>query len=185
MIPVTCMLFIAALFGCTVPRDGGQETTAPPANPGANRLFEEAKRLEARGETGKAITAYMQAVNEAPDDPLFLTGLGLAYLRAENPAAARPHLARAVHIDDTNYLSRQGYGYVLLKLGDAERAVKELQAALDLHPSPESKFLLAEAFEKLGERQRAIALYRELTAEKHAGKLGRAAAGRLRELTGK
>ncbi|MFA5517087.1 MAG: tetratricopeptide repeat protein [Desulfuromonadales bacterium] len=176
-------LLLAGVVGCAVAPNAGRVPSAPTelAAPG-RAMYEEARRLEARGEISRAIAAYLQAVNESPDEPVFLTGLGMAYLRGENPAAARPHLARAVRLDENNYRARQGYGYVLLNLGDEKRAVQQLEAALRLRATIQGKFLLAEAYEKTGSRQQAIALYREVAEADPSGKLGRAAAERMRDL---
>ncbi|MFA7536648.1 MAG: hypothetical protein WCY68_11200, partial [Desulfuromonadales bacterium] len=65
-----------------------------------------------------------------------------------------------------------------------KRAVQQLEAALRLRATIQGKFLLAEAYEKTGSRQQAIALYREVAEGEPSGKLGRAAADRIRDLTG-
>ncbi len=150
----------------------------------AFELYEQARHLEAKGETSKAIATYFQAATAAPDEALILTGLGMAYLRSEDPAAARPHLARAVKLDGAYYLSHLGLGYVFLQQGDKQRAVTELEAGMQLLPTLQGGFLLAEAYEKAGERQKAIALYQDVAKADPQGKLGRAAAGRLQAISG-
>jgi len=147
-------------------------------------LYDEGRRLEAAGDLSQAVAVYLQAAAAAPDESLILTGLGMAYLKSEDAASARLHLARAVKLDGSYYLSRMGYGYALLQKGDNPGAVRELEASMKLLPTLQGGYLLAEGYEKTGRRQEATELYRAVAEADPGGKLGSAAAARLRALEG-
>ncbi|GAB4169268.1 MAG: M48 family metallopeptidase [Geothermobacteraceae bacterium] len=145
-------------------------------------LYDRARRLEKEGKTRAAIDTYLQAAAKGPDEALILTGLGMAYLRAEQPTTARQHLQRALRLDDGYYLTSLGLGYVELQQGRHQKAVRRLERAMELMPTVQGAFLLAEAHEKLGHRQKAIGLYREVAEADARGKLGQEATRRLRRL---
>lgn len=160
-----------------------QEATARlRARQEAYALFDRARQLEGKGDRKNAVATYLQAATAAPDEYLILTGLGLAYLRAEDPVAARPHLARAVQANGNYFLSRLALGYALLEQKDEARAVEELEASMRLLRTAEGGFLLAQGYEKTGQRQKAAELYRGVAQADPQGKLGRAAAERLRAM---
>jgi beta-barrel assembly-enhancing protease len=148
-------------------------------------LYDQARQLESKGETARAIAVYLQAASAAPDESLILTGLGMAYLRAEDHRSARPHLARAVQHNGGYFLSRMGLGYAYLQQGDPARAVKELEASMKLLPTLQGAFLLAEGYEKTGETQKALELYQAVADADPRGKLGQTAAERARALGGR
>jgi predicted Zn-dependent protease len=148
-------------------------------------LYDEARRLEAAGDLARAIAAYLQAAAAAPDEALILTGLGMAYLKAEDANSARLHLARAVKLDGNYYLSRMGFGYALLQKGNNLEAVRELEASMKLLPTLQGSYLLAEGYEKTGQTQKALELYTAVAKADPEGKLGLAAAERVRVLQGR
>jgi predicted Zn-dependent protease len=147
-------------------------------------LYDQARKLEEAGNLPQAVTVYLQAAAAAPDESLILTGLGMAYLKAEDATSARPHLTRAVQLDGNYYLSRRGFGYALLKKGDNSGAVRELEASMKLLPTLQGGYLLAEGYEKTGQPQKALELYRAVAQADPNGKLGRSAAERVRALGG-
>lgn len=148
-------------------------------------LYDEARKLEEAGNLSQAVTVYLQAAAAAPDESLILAGLGMAYLKAEDAGSARLHLARAVQLDGHYYLSRMGLGYALLKKGDNPGAVGELEASMKLLPTLQGGYLLAEGYEKTGQPQKALELYRAVAQADPDGKLGRSAAERVRALEGR
>lgn len=148
-------------------------------------LYDEARQLEASGNLPRAIAVYLQAAAAAPDESLILTGLGMAYLKAEDAASARLHLSRAVQIDGNYYLSRMGHGYALMQKGDNAGGVRELEASMKLLPTLQGGYLLAEGYEKTGQTQKAVELYRAVAEADPNGKLGRAAAERVKALQGR
>jgi tetratricopeptide (TPR) repeat protein len=147
-------------------------------------LYDEARKLEEAGNLSQAVKVYLQAAAAAPDESLILTGLGMAYLNAEDAGSARLHLMRAVQLDGNYYLSRAGLGYVLLQKGDNPGAVRELEASMKLLPTLQGGYLLAEGYEKTGQPQKALELYRAVAQADPDGKLGRSAAERVHALGG-
>jgi predicted Zn-dependent protease len=148
-------------------------------------LYDQARGLEEQGQLSKAIATYLQAATAAPDQSLILTGLGMAYLKAEDLGSARQHLARAVQLDSAYFLSRLGLGYVLLEQDRAAEASRELAASMDLLPTLQGGYLLAQSYDKSGQRAKAVELYRQVSDADPQGKLGKAAAERLRILEGR
>jgi predicted Zn-dependent protease len=147
-------------------------------------LFDQAAGAEEQGDLPRAIATYLQAAAAAPDESLVLTRLGMAYLKAEDLAAARRHLARAVQLDGGYYLSRLGLGYVALQQGENQKGVAELEASMQLLPTLRGGYLLAEGYEKTGRRPEAIELYKAVAQSDPQGNLGKAAAGRVKALGG-
>lgn len=145
-------------------------------------LYDKAREQEAQGDVSGAIATYLQAATAAPDQPLILTGLGMAYLRARNVRAARPHFVRAVQINGDYYLSRLGLGLVYLELDDAATAVGHLEKSVELLPTDRGGYLLAMGYEKQGRTDKAIALYQQVAKAYPDGKVGQAAAQKATEL---
>lgn len=147
-------------------------------------LYDKARELEKEGKLPQAVDSYLRATAAAPDEALIRTGLGMAYLKAGDINAARHHLALAVREDEGYYYSHLGLGYVYLQKGEIKRALKELNASMDLLPTASGGYLLAEGYEKSGERQKALDLYQAVARIAPDGALGRAAARRIPMLKG-
>lgn len=148
-------------------------------------LYDQAQQLEEQGQQSQAIATYLQAATEAPDQPLILTGLGIAYLRTGDVRAARPHLARAVQLDGRYYLSRLGLGLVNLELGETTSAVGHLETSMELMPTGRAAYFLAMGYERQAQRAKALELYRQVAQADPQGKLGQAAAQKVAELEGR
>ncbi len=147
-------------------------------------LYDQARQMEGQGNLSQAVATYLQAAAAAPDEALILTGLGMAYLKAEDEGSARRHLERAVQLDGNYYMSRMGLGYVYLQQKQDKQAVEELEASMKLLPSLQGGFLLAEGYEKTGQKQKAAQLYQDVAKADPQGKLGRAAAAKAKALGG-
>ena len=158
---------------------GLQETRAGYA------LYDQARQQQKNGELGKAIATFLEAATKAPDQALILTGLGMAYLEAEDFSSARIHLAKAVRLDGNYYYSRLGLGYVYLQLKEYAQAQRELEQSLQLKSSLQGAFFLAEAYDRTGLPQQARELYQEVAKTDPQGKLGRTAAARATVLQDK
>jgi len=141
-------------------------------------MYEQARKQEAKGDLRGAISTYLNAAALAPDQPLIMTGLGMAYLKAEDLKSARIHLARAVSLDPNYYQSHMGLGYIYLEEGRTDLAVTNLQQSLDLLPTGQGAFLLAEGFAKQGKKQQAVELYQQVAKADPNGQLGQTAAAR-------
>ncbi|WP_172399717.1 M48 family metalloprotease [Geothermobacter hydrogeniphilus] len=149
------------------------------------RLYDRARLQERKGDLNGAIATYLQAAAKAPDQALILTGLGMAYLKAGDPRSARRHLARAVRLQGDYYRSRLGLGYVLLQQHKTARAVTQLERSMDLYPTAQGGFLLAEGYEKTDRSREALQLYQAVARADARGELGQAAARRAARLAGR
>lgn len=166
-------------------REFQQATAALRQKQRAYELYDEARRLEARNQLPQAIATYQQALQAAPNESLILTRLGLASLKADDLVPARRYLLKAVELDGNYYESRMGLGFVYLQRGEHAAAVRELEQSMKLLPTLQGAFLLAESYEKTGERQKALNLYRNVAEADPNGRLGKAAAERVRVLEGR
>jgi predicted Zn-dependent protease len=145
-------------------------------------LYDEGRRLESEGDLSAAITTYLQAADRAPDEALIRTALGLTYLKAGDVGSARLHLSKAVGLDGGYYQSRMGYGYALLELDRAGEAVPHLEKSMELLPTLQGAYLLATGYEKTGRTGEARQLYQAVVEADSKGRLGQAAAARLKAL---
>jgi tetratricopeptide (TPR) repeat protein len=142
-------------------------------------LLASARESEQRDDQGKAIATYLQAAAKTPDEPYILGALGLAYLRAEQLQPARLHLQKAVALQPDYYRTLMGLGYLSLQQEKYKQANEILADSVRLLAVAENLFLLAEAREKSGDTQGAMALYRLVAESDRYSKLGRSAAARL------
>ena len=145
-------------------------------------LYDQARQQQANGQPGKAIATFLQAATKAPGQALILTGLGMAYLQAEDFQSARMNLARAVRLDGNYYYSRLGLGFVYLQLKEPGQAARELERSMKLMPSLQGAYFLAKSYDLSGERQKALQLYRQVAAADPQGDFGQVAAARSKAL---
>ncbi len=150
----------------------------------AYALYDQARQEEQRKNPGRATELYRQAVQAAPDQALLHSALGHALLRQEKLAEAKPYLAKAVTLDGNYFASRLGLGYVLVQEKEWGGAIRELTRSMDLMPTLEGAYFLAEAHEHGGDRRQAVILYKQVAAADPKGRLGRSAASRLQALPG-
>jgi len=141
-------------------------------------MYEQGREQEAKGDLRGAIATYLNAAALAPDQALIMTGLGMAYLKADDLQSARHHLERALQLDPGYYQSHMGLGYIYLEQGQTEHAVTQLQQSMELLPTGQGAFLLAEGFAKQGKKQQAYELYQQVAKADPNGQLGKAAAAR-------
>jgi tetratricopeptide (TPR) repeat protein len=142
-------------------------------------LLARAREFEKAEEQGKAIATYLQAAATAPDEPQILGALGLAYLRAGQTQPARLHLQKAVKLQPDYYRTLMGLGYLSLQQGQFQQANELLADSVRRLAVAENLFLLAEAREKSGDIEGALALYRLVAKTDRYGKLGQTSAERL------
>ncbi len=148
----------------------------------AYALYDQARELEAKGQLNEAIATYHKAMQEAPEQGLLLSALGMAYLRNEDLVPARRYLLKAVAADDSYYQSRMGLGYIYLQNKDPRKAAEHLEASLKLAPTIQAAYLLGEAEEASGDVAKARQLYQAVAEADRQGKLGQAAAAKLQRL---
>lgn len=148
----------------------------------AYALYDQARKLEEQGEQETAIETYHKAIQQAPEQALLQSSLGMAYLRREDLIPARRYLLKAVQLDSGYYQSQMGLGYIDLKHKQTQQAAEHLEASLKLLPTVQGAFLLAEADEAQGNIARAKELYQAVVQADQSGRLGKAAAARLQRL---
>jgi predicted Zn-dependent protease len=148
-------------------------------------LYDEARRLEARDNLPAAIETYLKALEAAPNEGLIYAGLGLASIKAGDVNPARRYLLKAVQLNRDYYQSHLGLGYVYLQKGENAAAVQALERSMELLPTLQGGYLLAEGYEKTGEVPKALELYRAVADADPKGKLGRSAAERVQGLGGR
>ncbi len=150
--------------------------------PDAFNIYQQAVSAESLGQLDAAIELYHKAMQQAPEDGLLLTRLGLAYLRKEDVVPARRYLLKAVSFDPDYYKPRLGLGYIYLQNRQPQKAVSQLEKSLELLTTIEGTFLLGEAFETLGELSKARELYQRVVRFDNKHKLGKEAVIRLRSM---
>ena len=149
-----------------------------PLQPGFD-LLARARQYEQQDDQRRAIATYLQAATAAPDEANILGSLGLACLRAGQMQPARLHLKKAIALQPDYYRTLMGLGYLELQLGNYGMADELLAESIRLLAVAENLYLLAEAREKGGDREGAMALYRLVVNADRSGKLGKSAATRL------
>ena len=87
-----------------------------------------------QGKIEEAVAALKGALAHAPDSTRVLALLGLAYFRGGHLDQARPIYEDLVDRMPTDASHRLNLGLVYLKLGDAERAIRSLEASRALDP---------------------------------------------------
>jgi predicted Zn-dependent protease len=144
--------------------------------------FNQARQLEQQGQLAAAISRYHQALLEAPDEPLILTSLGLAYLRNNDLVPARRYLLKAVHFQGDYYQSRLALGYVYQQKQQYAEAREQLEVGFSLLPTLEGGYMLAAARQQTGDFEGARQLFAAVAGADARGKLGRNAADKLKQL---
>lgn len=150
----------------------------------AYTLFDKARLAEKKESISSSINLYLEAAAAAPEEALILTGLGVAYLRADDFVTARQHLQRAVKLDNHYYLSHLGLAYIFLQQGNNSRTIRHAEKSFQLLPSVEATYLLARGYEGDGDKKRAIDLYRTVQKYDPKSKMGRHAGVRIVMLEG-
>lgn len=118
------------------------------------------------GRYDAAIEQYKEALKQNPSRVDAVFGAGLAYKQKGDAEQALAFLSNFVELnkdkpaDERVEAAHYYLGELYLQKGDAQTAVKELQAALAIKPTDaDAIFLLARAVEALGEYADAVDLY--------------------------
>ncbi|MFL6201704.1 MAG: sulfatase-like hydrolase/transferase [Thermoanaerobaculia bacterium] len=93
-----------------------------------------AQAWKERGELGRAVPLYLQAAEDAPDDPEAWYNLATALQQAGRLHEAREALAKAMHLDPARPEAHNMLGIVHLAEGKPEEARQELELAVRLDP---------------------------------------------------
>lgn len=131
--------------------------TGRAAGPAADRLFEEALRLEQAGARQEAIEAYQRVLELDPHYAGALLNLGTIYFHARDLARAREYYERAVEADPTYALARFNLANVFDELGRRMEALVHYQAALRLQPDyADAHYNIALLYQATGQWLRAV-----------------------------
>ena len=96
--------------------------------------LKEALLLERQGDYEAALTSYRLALREKPDDHRVLQNMAIAYSRTNRQDEAARCYRRALEIKPDLAGAHYGLGFLLLKRGETEQAVRHLQAFLAAPP---------------------------------------------------
>jgi tetratricopeptide (TPR) repeat protein len=125
----------------------------------------------AGGDYEAALADYGAALDAAgAADADALTGRGVTYLVMGRYAPAVEDLSRAARLAPNSPAARFGYGAALAATGDDEGAARELGYAIDLRAGwgaryAEAHLLRAQSFDRLGDRDQAVAEYEAFVTE--------------------
>jgi choline-sulfatase len=154
------------------------EPTLPSAHNGVGLLMTEA------GRHVDAAAAFERATQFDPTNAEYWVNLGNARRAVDLMAAAADAYRRALDVEPTSADAANGLGVLLVEQQRPREAIPLLERALATSPDfNEARLNLAIAYQESGERERAIALYREVVARaKRGAPERRAAADLLRSL---
>lgn len=125
----------------------------------------------ARGDYDRGIALYLQALKDAPDDPILAFNLALAYKERGNfePAIEYLRVTLRLYQDKENLVedelsiilqSRLALGWCLLKQGRHAEAIEQLETLLEGQPDlAEAYYWLGVAYEALGRHELARSHY--------------------------
>lgn len=141
-------------------------------------LLAEATRLLQAGRPAHAIVPLREATRWLPRNAALFHDLGLAYLECGRFAEAARALETSIAIDPTFQDSHVRLGIAHESVGSADAALASYQRAVELQPSPEALFRLANHLDNLGHSPRAIGVFRAAATTASRTTLGRLAMAR-------
>lgn len=100
--------------------------------------FELGNLCQEIGDVDQAIAHYVVAAREAPDNPVYASVLGIAYLNAHELDNARATLERALAINPDIPEVQHGLGVYYMRCGDHAQAIAYLERASELKPGDAS-----------------------------------------------
>ena len=113
-------------------------------------------------QAAKAKEILDQRLSVKPDDYLLLYALGEMQDRIGAPpgspeeARARKALERSIELEPTMYTTHLALGRMLLRSGEVDRAIAELERALELNPDDLSPaYTLSTAYRRKGNKAKA------------------------------
>jgi tetratricopeptide (TPR) repeat protein len=116
----------------------------------------------ARGDSSGAISEYMDALKNDPNNSGIYDNLGLAVEKASRLDEAAGYFQKAVQLNPMNATARYNLGRLLLQRGNDAQAMKELREALQLKPDHAgAHFCMGFAFMNLRKFDEAIPRFRE------------------------
>jgi tetratricopeptide (TPR) repeat protein len=141
-----------------------QSASSKKANPRA--LIIDAQRSLLRGDVQKARSAAETAVKLAPDDPGSFLALATVCQVAGDAKRAEANYLQVLRRQPKHFKAMLGLGQLKLNSGEAPVAIAVLQAALQLEPAnADARHLLARAFGKNNQTDKAVEIFKALIAE--------------------
>jgi Flp pilus assembly protein TadD len=129
--------------------------------------------LMKQGDIDGASASYRTAISLAPDQPRTYYQLALALRARRDEAGEQALLEKAISIDSHYAAAHSELGRIYLNQNRLAEAVAELNSAIESNSTLEQPYnLLARAYERLGETEKADAMAKRLVAiraEKHKG----------------
>ena len=121
--------------------------------------------LMKQGEMDGAATEYRVAITLAPNQPRTYYQLALLLRAKQEDADEESLLAKAIEIDSHYALAHAEMGRILLNQNRLQDAVVQLNLAVDNNPTLEQPYnLLARAYDRLGDTEKAAAMAKQLVA---------------------
>jgi tetratricopeptide (TPR) repeat protein len=118
--------------------------------------------LQEKGE--QAIAEFKRELELQPNHPWSLMQMAFEYLKQGDAATALPIAKQAVAAAPNSFSARKALGQALLDSGDAEGAIRELQAGLKMAAdSPGLHFMIARAYQRAGRLEDAAREREEFT----------------------
>jgi Flp pilus assembly protein TadD len=134
--------------------------------------------LMKQGDMNGASAEYRQAITLAPDQPRTYYQLALVLRAQQHDADEEAVLAKAIEIDGHYALAHAEMGRILLNQNRLQDAVVQLNLAADDNPTLEQPYnLLARAYDRLGDTEKAAAMAKRLIAVRAANHKGSKPAG--------
>jgi Tfp pilus assembly protein PilF len=96
-----------------------------PLSAKSKRMFTAAQKASEKGEYLKAIDMLRSVVNEPAAEPFARMNIGVAYIRAGQPAPAVPELRQAVRLMPDDAVAHTNFAYALLLTGRLDEAEAE------------------------------------------------------------
>lgn len=139
------------------PAGRGGAAAGPAGRAAADRMFEEALRLEQAGARHEAIEAYQKVLELDPHYAGALLNLGTIYFHGRDLTRARHYYERAVASDPGYALAHFNLGNVFDELGQPMEALVHYQQALRLQPDyADAHYNIALLYQATGQWLRAV-----------------------------
>lgn len=107
----------------------------------------------------KSTKMYQEASKIAPENLDVQTGLGVSYVSGGNPMQGIKLLLEVVKQDPKNVQANLNLGLFSIRSGQYEKAVERFISVLEVSPSSEVYFYLAESYKMSGKKEEAIKAY--------------------------
>lgn len=148
----------------TMGREAFQQSTARMHSMApAYEEYERGEALLADGKVQQSINAFENAIRLAPGQAVFHADLGAAYVQAEQFRNARRNLNKALQLYPELFQSRFYSGYHFVNIQRWDLALGEFDKCNKLIPEqPGVRYYQGLCYEKQGNRDKAIAYYRQV-----------------------